>query len=50
MYAVLARKHESEAVRRRFRQMRGGEGIRILRHQKNERDPQTGSDKDILNI
>ena len=30
--------------------MRGGEGIRILRHQKNERDPQTGSDKDILNI
>ena len=50
VYAVLARKHESEAVRRRFRQMRGGEGIRILRHQKNERDPQTGSDKDILNI
>ena len=43
MYSVLAREHESEAVRKRLRQKRGGEGIRILRHQKNERDPQTGS-------
>ena len=47
MYSVLAGEHESEAVRRRLCQKRGGEGIRILRHQKTERDAKTGSDKDI---
>ena len=47
MYSVLAGEHESEAVRRRLCQKRGGEGIRILRHQKNEHDAKTGSDKDI---
>ena len=47
MYSVLAGEHESEAVRRRLRKKRGGEGIRILRHQKNEHDAKTGSDKDI---
>ena len=43
MYSVLAGEHESEAVRRRLRQKCGGEGIRILRHQKTERDAQPGS-------
>ena len=47
VYSVLAGEHESEAVRRGLCQKRGGEGIRILRHQKTERDPQTGSDKDL---
>ena len=47
MYSVLAGEHESEAVRRRLCQKRGGEGILILRHQKTERDAKTGSDKDI---
>ena len=45
MHSVLAGEHEKEAVRRCLRQKCGGEGIRILRHQKTKRNAQPGDGK-----